>query len=271
MRHLLASLLLLCPMVGHAATVLTHVPVQQGSFLDKACLAEVSGADEYEARMCYCEADIAYPQVSGVKNETVLNAALKARGIEAGKGMGEGDGPACPGTKVDMKSVPAAGINDEQFSGAIAFENDALLSIGFSHYSYGAGAAHGNPWSDALLFDKNAGRILTLADIVDVKKLPALNRHIYEELKQTDESFLGGLCADEEQDHSDSFCPAKPEAYVAEKDALGYLSLSETGLSVVFNVYAVGPYAAGPIEIEIPEQFIAHPAIKKLYGAPHAG
>lgn len=271
MRHVLASLLLLCPMVGHAATVLTHVPVQQGSFLDKACLAAASDDDEYEKNSCYCVADIAYPQVSGVKNEAALNAALKAKGMEASKGMGDSGGPACRGERMDDKAMPAAGINDEQFSGAIAFENDALLSIGFSYYSYGAGAAHGNPWSDALLFDKKAGHILTLADIVDVKKIPALNRHIYEELKHTDDSFLGGLCADEEQNHSDSFCPAEPEAYVAEKDALGYLSLSETGLSVVFNVYAVGPYAAGPIEVEIPEQFIVHPAIKKLYGAPHAG
>lgn len=270
MRHLLASLLLLCPMVGHAATVLTHVPVQQGSFLDKACLA-TAGDDEYEKNSCYCVADIAYPQIAGVKNEVVLNAALKARGLEAGKNFGEGNGPACAGERIADKAMPDGGVNDQQFSGAIAFENDALLSIGFSSYYYGAGAAHGNPWSDALLFDKTEGRILTLADMVDVKKLPALNRHIYEELKQTDDSFLGGLCADEEQSHGDSFCPAKPEAYVAEKDALGYLSLSETGLSVVFNVYAVGPYAAGPIEVEIPEQFIAHPAIKKLYGAPHAG
>jgi hypothetical protein len=270
MRHLLASLLLLCPMVGHAATALTHVPVQQGSFLDKACLAE-AGNEEYERNSCYCVADISYPQLSGLKNEAVLNAALKAKGLDAGKGMGEGNGPACAGERIDDKAMPEGGVNDEQFSGAIAYEDDALLSIGFSYYSYGAGAAHGNPWSNALIWDKKEGRILALADLVDVKKLPALNRYIFDALKQREESFLGGLCADEEQDHGDSFCPTAPEAYVAEKDAIGYLSLSETGLSVVFNVYAVGPYAAGPIEVEIPEQFIVHPAIKKLYGAKHAG
>ena len=261
MRMWLISLLLLAPVVSQANVTVVPKVVQQGLWQDEACTADAARAKESS---CLCEADVTYIEIAGIPNADAINATIAKRATDAISSLDNGG---CSGKKITAaKDADLPSHDQNDFAAKVDFENDALLSISISGWWYGEGAAHGNPWADSMIIDKVTGKVLQASDIIG--DLPAANRYIYDALKENTDTFLSS-CGDDENHYLP--CPKEPKAYVADEKAIGYLAVDEKGLSVNFNVYAVGPYAVGAIDVAIPAKFVKYPAIKQLDGAKHAG
>lgn len=275
MRYLLASLLMMLPLAAQAVSVtLTEKTLQKGVWEDAECRhteleSEMNDPEYHSTLKCLCAADIQYVVVSGIPNADTINAAIldKARASQ-NDGVEDTSQPACHGKKVP-EPKDTAGHTQYMFSVEKSFENDQLLVLDLLSWSYGEGAAHGNGWSEALIIDKAAGAILAATDILDVSAYKALNQAIFEKLGTMEESFQGACQRDGTKG---SLCEDSAPAYFSLSGRnIGSLFAGKEGLFIRFSPYAVGPYSSGDIEVPIPEKFVKHPAIKKLYGAKHAG
>lgn len=273
MRHLLASLLMLLPLAAQAGNVtITEKTLQKGVWEDAECRqtemeSEMNDPEYHSTMKCLCGADINYVVLSRLPNADTINAAILERAKNAQKGDGEAaNEPACHGKKVpEPKGDDATGYTEYTYGIEKTFENDELLVLSLNAWSYGEGAAHGNGWSEGLIIDKKAGKILEHTDILDASSYKALNQYIFDQLKTMPESFqynCNGTATDS------AMCEKEPDAYLSlNKRSLGSLFADKKGLNILFSPYAVGPYAAGNIEVPIAAKFVKHPAIKKLYGA----
>lgn len=273
MRYLLASLLLLMPLAAQAKVKVATQVMQKGVWQDDTCLAQEAEYEKkdptYKSSMtCLCAADITYAQLSGIANADALNALIKAHAQKAKGGQAEDGSDACSGKKQAKKAFgPDDRGTEVSFATPIDFENDALLAIRFSSSGYGEGAAHGYFYERSAIIDKKTGKPLDNAQIVRADQLDALNTYIYDTLKDDERSFL----YNEETADIDASNGKRGHAYISADKADGFFALdAKHGLSIIFNQYAVGPYASGPIDVVIPAKFVSNPAIKKLYGAKHA-
>lgn len=275
MRYLLASLLMMLPLAAQAGKVgITEKTLQKGVWEDAECRhteleSEMNDPEYHSTLKCLCAADIQYVVLSGIPNAEKINAVIleKARASQ-NDGVEKTSQPACHGKKVpEPKDV--AGYTQYTFGVEKRFENNQLLVLDLLSWSYGEGAAHGNGWSEGLIIDKQSGTILTNADILDASSYKALNQSIFDALGAMDESFQGAC----NRDGNDAIlCESKAPAYLTLNGRnMGSLYAGKEGLVIQFSPYAVGPYSSGDIEVPIPEKFVKHPAIKKLYGAKHAG
>ena len=122
---------------------------------------------------------------------------------------------------------------------------DQYLTIEYSGYWY-AGGAHGMPSDYQRLFDLTTGEELTLKDIYQgseksFKKLVA---------EKTKEDFLSY-----EEGSTPYFAEDADEVYEDAYEYAGLTSLNilfhETGISVLYDPYEMGPYASGFIEVSI--------------------
>lgn len=271
MRLFFAALLMVMPLAAHAGSVvLTEKTLQKGVWEDAACKqAEVeSGAgNPYVTSMkCLCIADIAYVELSDLPNAEAINAVILEKAREGQKGIGEnGDAPACLGREItDSSSIDKTGATEYSFVVTKSFESDDILVLTLETSGYGEGAAHGFGWTDGMVIDTRAGKILNSEDLIDVSNYGAVNQYIFETLKTMPDSFLGSC----EEGDEFSQCKKEAPAYLNEgKRGIGSLMVDKRGLYMLFSPYAVGPYSSGNIDVPIPEKFVKNSAIKKLYGA----
>lgn len=133
----------------------------------------------------------------------------------------------------------------------VTLNANQLLSIELNNYAY-TGGAHGNQSSIYLNADRANNKLLTLGDLIDQAHLKA-----FMQLEKT--QLL--------KDNRDSLYPESATAFdtlVADQNwlatddekakygALTNFSLTPTSIITHYNAYDIAPYAAGPIDVEIP-------------------
>ena len=228
------------PAIGIASPVtMTEVVLKRESYLEEKC-------DDVRTPVCQCEVDISYYRFSGLKNINQINSIVKKnadRSVKLASGL-----LGCRGKIVDkLADLPTSSM---EFRASKYFENNDLLLVSYGAGFYGIGAAHPNTVNDGIIiFDKHLGKILTNADIFSVDNLGALNDYILKQLKKDpdwydpwDEKYL---------------------SVISKEEAIGEIYIRGNRLKININ-----PSYPVNIEVEIPLEFIAHPAIRELYKEP---
>lgn len=156
-----------------------------------------------------------------------------------------------------IKNAAGVGMDEEEYheeayymEGSVTCEvdlsyyNDRYIGLLWSGYDYYSGAAHGMPYTDFRLYDRETGEELYLDDILasSEEELNAIVTRMFEERHDGDEIWEWGLEYISEnagflEDHH-----LKAGAYY----------LTEEGLVYYFGVYEVAGYAEGMPEVLIP-------------------
>ncbi len=84
----------------------------------------------------------------------------------------------------NIKTMAANPFSDITSSIHRAFLHDGLLSVAYEVYDYGHGAANGSSSINAVNFDLQQGKALTLEDLFPVSSLPALSLLVQSELER---------------------------------------------------------------------------------------
>lgn len=233
--QLLSSALLFAPAVVMAAPVtVEQVVVSKGAYRYEHCEA----SQEIE---CQCSVDISYPRFKGLKNGDTLSAQIKKQ-AEAAAGEGW-EHPACGG--VPLKKV-ANGATQHNFGAEVMFENENIFQMHVGGWFYGATAAHGNPYGEPIIYDKQAGKRLSNSDIFYEQKLNALNQSILATLKKDEDWY-------EPWDE-------RYNTVVSPTEVKGDIYIKDNRLKI-----EVHPSYPVYVDAEVPLEFIKHPAIRALY------
>ena len=184
------------------------------------------------------EVSALYPQLNGGNNPNFEKFNQTARALVTKK---------VAGFKKDMQPAEGEEARPDGSMGSnlnIAYTlilgQDDLISVKFDVGSYYQGAAHPNSYSDVINYDLKNGKQLKLSDLFKpgAKFLQAIADYSIADLKKQTEK---GLIAGEIENG------AAPLA----KNYQSW-NIMKTGISVTFDAYQVGPYAAGPQSVWVP-------------------
>ncbi len=130
------------------------------------------------------------------------------------------------------------------FRGELSYYNDRYIGLLWNGYDYYSGAAHGMPYTDFRLYDRETGEELYLDDILasSEEELNAIVTRMFEERHDGDEIWEWGL------------------EYISENAGFledhhlkaGDYYLTDEGLVYYFGAYEVASYAEGMPEVLIP-------------------
>lgn len=158
-----------------------------------------------------------------------------------------------------IKNAAGVGVDEEEYheeayymEGSVTCEvdlsyyNDRYIGLLWSGYDYYSGAAHGMPYTDFRLYDRETGEELYLDDILasSEEELNAIVTRKFEERYKKDEIQEGNF----------GFRYISRNAGFMEDHHLkaGAYYLTEEGLVYYFGVYEVAGYAEGMPEVLIP-------------------
>lgn len=186
------------------------------------------------------EIDAQYPQLTGGNNPNFEKFNQVARGLAtrhvAGfrKDMQEDEESEEPRPEGSMGS-------DIDVSYSVELAQDDLVSIHFTVSSYYQGAAHPNSFADVLNYDLKNGKQLKLSDLFKpgAKFLQAIASYCIADLKKQGKE--NGLLDEE----------IEKGAGASAKNYQNW-TITRRGLSISFDAYQVGPYAAGPQHVTVP-------------------
>ena len=156
-----------------------------------------------------------------------------------------------------IENAPEVGIDEEEYHDGVYFRegsitcevdlsyyNDRYMGLLWSGYDYYSGAAHGMPYTDFRLYDRETGEELYLDDILasSEEELNAIVTRMFEERHDGDEIWEWGL------------------EYISENAGFledhhlkaGDYYLTDEGLVYYFGAYEVASYAEGMPEVLIP-------------------
>ncbi len=156
-----------------------------------------------------------------------------------------------------IKNAAGVGMDEEEYheeayymEGSVTCEvdlsyyNDCYIGLLWSGYDYYSGAAHGMPYTDFRLYDRETGEELYLDDILasSEEELNAIVTRMFEERHDGDEIWEWGL------------------EYISENAGFledhhlkaGDYYLTDEGLVYYFGAYEVASYAEGMPEVLIP-------------------
>jgi hypothetical protein len=124
--------------------------------------------------------------------------------------------------------------------------NEAITAVDYEHYvvvkrvvEYYDGGAHGMFGTDYHVFDRNAARFVTLADVVDEARLSGLRLAVLDELRKKFE-----LREDEHLTDAGFFAD--------DLELTENFFLSADGIGFHWNPYELAPYVFGEIEVVVP-------------------
>ena len=200
------------------------------------------------------EIDAEYPQLTGSTNPNFEKFNQNARALVMKK-VSDFRKEMAPEEQADSgeavaEPTPETMGSDLGVGYTVSLANDDLISIEFSVGSYYSGAAHPNSYTEVLNFDLKNGKVIRLSELFNpgAKYLQAISNYSIGDLKKQSKDKQGMLDDDWIQRG-------------AGPDAENYKSwtISRKGLSINFDAYQVGPYAAGPQQV-----FIPYTALKDL-------
>lgn len=188
------------------------------------------------------EIDVEYPQIKGATDTRIESFNRLVKSFVT-KQVGEFEGEAGPQRETPL-TVEMSDSLDIGYSVGVA--HNALISVRFGIGTYFRGAAHPNSRTEVVNYDLQSGKRLTLADLFkpSARYLQVIAAYCIEDLKRqtrqhadpepmlTDESIHQGAAATAENYRS--------------------WLITKRGLSITFDAYQVGPYAAGPQFVVVP-------------------
>ncbi|MEQ1559417.1 MAG: DUF3298 and DUF4163 domain-containing protein [Methyloglobulus sp.] len=219
-----------------ADVTVTDQVLQKGLFLSSDCKV---GKKKKVAAECLCKADIHYPAISGLENNSAqsqLNQKLKTT-AESGK---------CEGKPIIVAEQTTQNSADSNFE--VTFRSDSILAIAVQSYSYGSGAAHGLESVEGIIISKKMGQVLSVNDIFG-GNIAQVNQSIYDQLKSRDDIF------------ADDVEKLKGKFVLDNQCNSCTLLVAKEGVKVIFMAYAVAPFSSGMPEVIIPKEYIADAAI----------
>jgi len=232
---LLAALFIALP--AQAAVTVSEHTLQKGIFSPPKC----DNNDE-----CLCEADIRYPEISGMKDERrqeEINSGLKSS-VEPLKCQGETARIASKGNNFSITHTYE-----------LTFQSPEIIGFKFMDLAY-EGGAHGNNAIDGMIIDLGTGKTLAITDIFSEKNIPAINKLVYDTLIPKSE----GIFHDEIENRKDSF--------IKDGKCQGCtIIISKDGIQVIFQAYEVAPFADGNPAVAIPAKYVSYPALTKALTA----
>jgi hypothetical protein len=187
------------------------------------------------------EINVSYPQITGTSNPNFEKFNQAVRGsvskvvAEFKKNMA---------ATTDQEPPPEDSMHsDLTISYEIGLAQDDLVSVLLAVSSYYQGAAHPLGNSDVVNFDLKNGKVLKLSDLFKpgAKYLPAVSTYCISDLKKQSKDKQGML------DDTSINSGASPVA----KNYKSW-TIRRNGISVEFDPYQVGSYAAGAQTVVVP-------------------
>lgn len=187
--------------------------------------------------------DVGYPEITGALDSRFEKFNQAARSLvtrkiaEFKKDMAEraAEEPAAAET-----STPGSDLG---IGYTIAFAKDDLVSVEFDIGGYYQGAAHPNSYTQVINYDAKNGKLLKLSELFKpgAKYLQAVSAYSIKDLTAQSKA-------------ADASLPEESIASGAGAEEKNYQNwtITRTGLSIAFDAYQVGPYAAGPQRVVIP-------------------
>jgi uncharacterized protein len=166
----------------------------------------------------------------------------------------DGPGEAAFNTAVEAILADVPFGDNEDVEPDRAYEYEVFVSIGratphllsalASTYAY-SGGAHPNSWSSAINIDRRAGRPLDLAAVFGAEGLDRLEEACARQVLLDREDIYG----DADDPKSRTALETEYPGVIAEhvRDARRWF-FDQAEAIVTFDSYAIGPYAAGPLE-----------------------
>ncbi|MCF6321269.1 MAG: lysozyme inhibitor LprI family protein [Rhizobiaceae bacterium] len=158
-----------------------------------------------------------------------------------------------------IKEMPFNEVSDDQgmFSYeqetnvTVTWQSDKLISAIAYTYDY-SGGAHPNSWTTAINIDLQQGTPLKTGDLFPpqaIQTLIADCRDLIIELK----SGIYDEVNEESRARIDEDYPGVIKKHIAD---MTRWTFNETGATVTFDSYAIGPYAAGPHQCEFTAEYL---------------
>lgn len=250
-RFLMMLSVALLPAIAMAKPTVNMVELQSGFYVQPNCDLK---DDDSSFDMCVTECKISYPNVQGIVDEANQRALNQ-------KWLRKAQVNVCEGERISTYSDEKhPNVISSDYS--VVFNDGVLLGLTENGYSYGAGAAHGNYATGGVIIDSRHGKELSTLDILDAKKLRALNIYLNKAIEKDDRSY----------DNLRNFKGKELPVYISDMKRDFALVLDEKkGLYALFGIYQVGPYSSGEIDYPIPAEFIIHPHIKAIVESLNAG
>lgn len=129
--------------------------------------------------------------------------------------------------------------SEEDFTVGGVVSHDNLISVYHESYTY-EGGAHGMPGRNNHIFDKETGKELTLASLINLSN-DELNTMVRDKFLEVVESDTEG-----------GFFEDAAETLNAKNDFIEYYYLTDEGVVFYTTPYEIAPYAAGYTEVTIP-------------------
>lgn len=131
-------------------------------------------------------------------------------------------------------------VCDAQVHSAVTFKNDAIISIVTNGYLSVANSAHPASWRFGHVFDKTTGKVLTLDDIAALPEFKSKASHytLNNVRKSLKHKYGPTLYSD--------------PSYIKEMKMPEDIYIDSDGcVHVVVQVYELGPYAAGLLDVNL--------------------
>lgn len=189
------------------------------------------------------EVNAHYPQLTGGANPNFekFNQAARLLVLKLVAGFRR---EMAPGAE-DVPQPEDSGGSELGISYTVTLAQDDLVSVEFVVYSYSAGAAHPNSFTETINYDLKNGKQLKLSDLFKpgAKYLSTLATYSIADLKKQ--------MKEKSPDGSVDSRWIEEGAGPAAKNYEGW-TIRKKGLGINFDPYQVGPYAAGPHSVMVP-------------------
>ena len=208
--------------------------------------------EKLSAQTQYLTAEIQYPQLAGMADEsaqTAVNRALK-KSAQAALTTGQKNASDM-GASIRDGYTGAVGKCETVFDYTVTYNQNGLVSVVMMEYQY-AGGAHGSTVQIANTYELDTGDALTLLDMMDGTSdyKACINTSIRQEIDRRVE--IGDLYEFE----------FDPFADIGEDP--GYY-LSDSAVVIFFQEYEYFPYTAGIQEFAVPYYYL-----KGMFAAPYS-
>lgn len=208
-------------------TDITPRVVQQGVFTDRGC----TRVQEARIDNCTCEADI----TAAYSGDAAINDRL-SRTAERW---------ICRGTRSEVPEGVL--VNQRHLTYEVTRDDAKWLSVIYTYYEMGAGAAHGMATQEALLYDKVNRRWVLQPELVSPAHREGATKAVLDAVREANAATYDG-----------ALWPERMEQVFTEKGCEGcILYPGGTGWKVTFMPYTAGPYAVGLVTVPLGGGFVS--------------
>jgi uncharacterized protein YecT (DUF1311 family) len=150
-------------------------------------------------------------------------------------------------TKADLADMPARGF-EYSLQMRIVYASPKLVSVHGEFYA-DSGGAHPNSGTQDINFDPVGGRLFALSDILDAEAQKKVTGHCLAEVKKQK------TAVQKEWGEADPL-PTDPKDVAEATADFKHWSFAPDGATVSYDAYAVGSYAEGRFECQLPYAFL---------------